>query len=126
MESNSALKAKMLALAIAMGASGPATPVRADELQDLKTQIEALQKKVGELEMNQEAAEKKQAAAIPDNVVTAGATKGSIKLPGSNTSVIRRIGFDRRGSVVRVAGESRIGSDGSWRNELPRRRRSLS
>src|SRR5690349_14331936 len=87
MESNSALKAKMLALAIAMGASGPATPVRADELQDLKTQIEALQKKVGELEMKQEAAEKKQAAAIPDNVVTAGATKGSIKLPGSNTSV---------------------------------------
>src|SRR5437588_7826031 len=87
MESNNALKARTLALAIAIGAGGPATAVRADELQDLKTQIEALQKKVGELETKQETAEKKQAAAVPDNVVTGGAAKGSFKLPGSNTSV---------------------------------------
>jgi hypothetical protein len=84
---NSALKAKTLALAIAIGAGGPATAVRADDLQDLKAQIEALQKKVGELEMKQETTEKKQTAAVPDNVVTGGATKGSFKLPGSNTSV---------------------------------------
>ena len=84
---NSALKAKTLALAIAIGVGGPATAVRADDLQDLKAQIEALQKKVGELEMKQETTEKKQAAAVPDNVVTGGATKGSFKLPGSNTSV---------------------------------------
>jgi DcaP outer membrane protein len=87
MESTNALKAKTLALAIAIGVGGPATAVRADELQDLKAQIEALQKKVGELEIKQEATEKKQAAAVPDNVVTGGATKGSFKLPGSNTSV---------------------------------------
>src|SRR5207302_6885929 len=87
MESNNALKAKMLALAITIGAGGPATTVRADELQDLKAQVEALQKKVGELETKQETAEKKQAAAVPDNIVTGGATKGSFKLPGSNTSV---------------------------------------
>jgi hypothetical protein len=87
MEFHSALKAKTLALAIAIGVGGPATAVRADELQDLKAQIEALQKKVGELEIKQETAEKKQAAAVPDNVVTGGATKGSFKLPGSNTSV---------------------------------------
>src|SRR5437899_4517213 len=87
MESNNALKARTLALAIAIGAGGPATAVRADELQDLKAQIEALQKKVGELETKQESAEKKQAASVPDNVVTGGATKGSFKLPGSNTSV---------------------------------------
>jgi hypothetical protein len=84
---NSALKAKTLALAIAIGAGGPATAVRADDLQDLKAQIEALQKKVGELEAKQETTEKRQAAAVPDNVVTGGATKGSFKLPGSNTSV---------------------------------------
>ena len=83
----SALKAKTLALAIAIGVGGPATAVRADDLQDLKAQIEALQRKVGELEMKQETTEKKQAAAVPDNVVTGGATKGSFKLPGSNTSV---------------------------------------
>ena len=83
---NSALKAKTLALAIAIGVGGPATAVRADDLQDLKAQIEALQRKVGELEMKQETTEKKQAA-VPDNVVTGGTTKGSFKLPGSNTSV---------------------------------------
>src|ERR1700687_5253158 len=88
MEFNSALIAKTLALAIAIGVGGPATAVRADELQDLKAQIEALQKKVGELEIKQETAEKKQAAAVPDNVVTGGATKGSFKLPGSNNSAI--------------------------------------
>ena len=86
MEFNNARKAKMLALAITI-AGGPANPVWADELQDLKAQIEALQKKVGDLETKQDAAEKKQAAAVPDNVVTGGATKGSFKLPGSNTSV---------------------------------------
>jgi hypothetical protein len=86
MEFNSALRAKTLALAIAIGVGGPATAVRADDLQDLKAQIEALQRKVGELEMKQETTEKKQAA-VPDNVVTGGATKGSFKLPGSNTSV---------------------------------------
>ncbi len=87
MESTSALKAKTLALAIAIGVGGPATAVRADDLQDLKAQIEALQKKVGELEIKQATTEKKQAATVPDNVVTGGATKGSFKLPGSNTSV---------------------------------------
>src|SRR6266567_4479461 len=87
MESNNQLKAKTLALAIAIGVGGTASAVRADELQDLKAQIEALRKKVGELEIKQEATEKKQAAAVPENVVTGGATKGSFKLPGSNTSV---------------------------------------
>ncbi len=86
MESRNAFKAKTLAVAIAIGLGGTATAARADELQDLKTQIEALQKKVGELEIKQETTEKKQAA-LPDNVVTGGATKGSFKLPGSNTSV---------------------------------------
>ena len=87
MESSNVLRAKTLGLAIAIGLCVPTTAARADELQDLKAQLEALKKKVGELEMKQETAEKKQAAAAPDNVVTGGATKGSFKLPGSNTSV---------------------------------------
>jgi hypothetical protein len=87
MESRNAKKAKTLALAIAIGVGSAVTTARADELQDLKAQIEALQKKVGELEAKQEITEKKQAATVPDNVVTGGATKGSFKLPGSNTSV---------------------------------------
>ena len=87
MKSGNVLRAKTLALAIAIGLGVPTAAARADELQDLKAQLEALKKKVGELEMKQETAEKKQAMAAPDNVVTGGATKGSFKLPGSNTSV---------------------------------------
>jgi len=86
MKPGNVLRAKTLALAIAIGTGGPATAVRADELQDLKAQLEALKKKVGELEMKQETAEKMQAA-VADNVVMGGATKGSFKLPGLNTSV---------------------------------------
>ena len=55
MKSVRALKVRPLALAIAIGVGGPATTVRADELQDLKAQIDALQKKVGEMEMKQTA-----------------------------------------------------------------------
>src|SRR5437899_10708201 len=87
MQFNSALKTKTLALAIAISVGGTATAVRGDELQDLKAQVGALQKKVGELEIKQGTVEKKQAVTVPDNVVTGGATKGSFKLPGSNTSV---------------------------------------
>ena len=87
MQSRNALIARTLAFAIAVGVGGTQTEARADELQDLKAQIEALQKKFGELEAKQETAEKKRVADAPTNVVTGGATKGSFKLPGSNTSV---------------------------------------
>lgn len=57
-----------------------AAPARADALSDLKAQIDALQKKV-------EALSAQQVQAAPANAVTGGATPGSFKLPGSNTSV---------------------------------------
>ena len=55
MESGNALKAKTLAMAIAIGVGAPATAVRADGVQDLKAQNDVLQKKVGEMEMKQAA-----------------------------------------------------------------------
>jgi predicted porin len=55
MNPSNALKAKTLALAMAIGVGGPATAVRADELQDLKAQVEALQKRIGDMEMKQTA-----------------------------------------------------------------------
>jgi hypothetical protein len=72
--------------AIAIGAGTPGVAARADPLQDLQAQIEALQRKVRELEQQQQVSERKQDVATA-NAVTAGATKGSFKLPGSNTSV---------------------------------------
>ena len=73
------LKMKTLCLAIAL-LSTVATSAHADALQDLKAQVDVLLKKVAELEQ-------KQAAASPANAVTGGATQGSFKLPGSDTSV---------------------------------------
>lgn len=62
----------------------PFTHARADTLADLKAQLEALQAKVAALEST-----RRNAGTDPsgNNYVTAGATKGSFRLPGSDTSV---------------------------------------
>jgi len=52
----------------------------ADALQDLTAKVEALQREIADMK-------KQQTAASPANAVTGGATKGSFKLPGSDTSV---------------------------------------
>lgn len=76
----------VLVFAIAIGAGVPGVAARADTLGDLQVQIDALQQKVREVEQQQQASKRRQDAAAA-NAVTAGATKGSFKLPGSNTSV---------------------------------------
>jgi hypothetical protein len=73
-------KRKALGLAIALSLSSLATSAHADALQDLQAKVDVLLKKVADLEQ-------KQVTATPANVVTGGATKGSFKLPGSDTSV---------------------------------------
>lgn len=81
MPSCDALQRKALAIAtVAIGACGVSIAARADTLDELNARIDMLQKQVLELEG-------KQHAAAAQDVVTAGATKGSFKLPGSNTSV---------------------------------------
>ncbi|MGE5337468.1 MAG: DcaP family trimeric outer membrane transporter [Gemmatimonadota bacterium] len=52
----------------------------ADELQDLKDRVDALHRQVAELE-------RATSAGTAGNAVTGGATKGSFKLPGSDTSI---------------------------------------
>lgn len=76
----------VLFVAIAVGAGVPGVAARADTLEDMQAQMKLLQGKVSELEQQQQASERKQDATAA-NVVTAGATKGSFRLPGSNTSV---------------------------------------
>ncbi|HEX4524293.1 MAG TPA: DcaP family trimeric outer membrane transporter [Casimicrobiaceae bacterium] len=87
MESTRVFRAKTLALAIAVGLGSLSTAAGADTLEELKAKIDALQKKVAELEQKQDKTGQMQAPAGADNVVTGGATKGSFKLPGSNTSI---------------------------------------
>src|ERR1700737_1635616 len=53
MASGNTLKAKTLAVAIVIGIASLAAAVRADEMQDLKAQVDTLQKKVGEMERKQ-------------------------------------------------------------------------
>ena len=86
MPSRYAFKKKALVIAIAISFAGMSIAARADTLEDLKEQIETLKKKMLELEQKQQTTEKTPTEAVK-NVVTAGATKGSFKLPGSNTSV---------------------------------------
>ncbi len=80
-----------ICIALSGGMLALAPAARADAISDLKAQIDALQQKVNELAAKQAETATKQAetakAVSPDNVVTGGATPGSFKLPGSNTSV---------------------------------------
>jgi hypothetical protein len=70
---------------IGLGIGGASIGACADTLDDLKSQIDALQHKVSDLEQRQQQSPRQ--APIPANVVTGGVTKGSFKLPGSDTSV---------------------------------------
>jgi hypothetical protein len=77
---------KTLHAAVAVASLGLTAVVKADPIEDLKAQVDSLSTKVTELE------QKKATATTPpdataSNVVTGGATKGSFKLPGSETSV---------------------------------------
>lgn len=67
----------VLPLAASVVMAGASAAVHADPVDDLKAQVDDLQKKVGELEKGH----------APSGAVTGGATKGSFKLPGSDTSV---------------------------------------
>ena len=60
---------------------------RAEPSGELQAQLEALMKKVDDLERKQAAADARPAAPAASNAVTAGDLPGSFKLPGSNTSV---------------------------------------
>lgn len=80
-------KAKVLCVAVAASLAGFMAPASADtasDLEVLKAQIEALQQSIAALEQKQAETAK---AVSPANTVTAGATPGSFKLPGSDTSV---------------------------------------
>lgn len=76
-----------LRLAVSMALSGLAASALADPLRDLQAQVDVLLKKVAELEQNQAKNDPLQSPSGATNVVTGGATPGSFKLPGSNTSV---------------------------------------
>lgn len=79
-----------LCLALTAALYSIAPQARADALQDLKSQLDQVLQKIAQLEQKQRDAASvpvPAAAPAPANAVTAGATKGSFKLPGSDTSV---------------------------------------
>lgn len=86
MRSCQQFRGKVLIVAIALIGSKLSIAASPDSPEDLGRQLEALRTQVIELDRKQTAALREQADAAK-NVVTAGATKGSFKLPGSNTSV---------------------------------------
>src|SRR5207302_7622606 len=77
-------KPRLSALTLALSLAGVSAIAHADALSDLKAQIEALQRKAGELDDRRKADEenrrKAAAQAAPGNAVTGGATQGPFKL----------------------------------------------
>ena len=76
-----------VAAALALCATAGVTPrANAAAIDDLETAIATLRRQVDELRAQSRAREAS-ASSTPANAVTGGATKGSFKLPGSDTSV---------------------------------------
>lgn len=70
------------------------TPARADDVTDIKAQIQALTERLGKIEQEQAQAKATKAAPTPApsapadaEVVTGGTFPGSFKVPGTNTSI---------------------------------------
>jgi hypothetical protein len=74
------LSRECFSLAFVLSLATACAAANADELQDLKAQLDALQQRLADVERTT-------SAGTPSNTVTGGATKGSFKLPGSDTSV---------------------------------------
>ena len=86
--SNLRFRTALLGSGAAIALMAASVPASADELNELKGQIEALQSKLATLEINQIAAQQEQQyVAAPANAVVGGDKPGSFRLPGSNTSV---------------------------------------
>ena len=92
MRNRNALQGNAAAAVIALGLQWSST-ANAQAMEDLRQQIQTLQNKVVDLEQQQQALEQAQQANARKlaeesrDTLTAGTTKGSFKLPGSNTSV---------------------------------------
>jgi len=85
MQSNRSMRTKKTLVAVALAIGGGSSIVtRAATVDPLQQQIDALRRQVLELQAKEQKEGKANAGA---NAVTGGATKGSFKLPGSDTSV---------------------------------------
>src|SRR5260221_13875124 len=83
---------RMRPLMLALSLMGASASARADAVSDLKAQVDALQRKVVEMEeagRNADAQNGQRAAAqiSPGYSDGAGATKGSFKFPGTDTTI---------------------------------------
>ncbi|MCC4113961.1 porin [Aromatoleum toluclasticum] len=119
------LRKKVIFTALACFFASHLSSAHADTLAELRAQVQALQEKISALEVKQE---KMQADVSPQKIVTAGSTKGSFKLPGSDTSIklggyvkldaiysSRSAGANSQADLVFVPGA--IPLDGSETNE---------
>ena len=86
MRSHPSVPRRTLVVAIAVASVTSLPAARAETLEELTARVQALTTQIIELERQQRESERRQASA-PQAAVTAGATPGSFKLPGSNTSV---------------------------------------
>ena len=99
-----------------MCSSDLATPAFADEVTDLKSQIDALQNRLDSIETTQ----KKQSVerVAPAQAVTGGEFPGSWKLPGSDTS-ISFSGYVKADAMFTRSGSSQNISDSFVVSSIP-------
>jgi hypothetical protein len=97
-----------LSALLAAAIAGSAPSALAQSAAELRSQIEALQRKVDELERKQQSAESRPAAAAPANAVTGGDIPGSFKLPGTDTSI--KIGGYVKADVVYSSPQTGVNS----------------
>ena len=86
MPSRKGFSVRVFVTVVAATSSALSMAADGDSPAELRQQIEVLTQKMLELDRRQQAAAREQAE-VAKNVVTAGASKGSFRLPGSNTSV---------------------------------------
>lgn len=104
---------RTIAIAVTTCLVGLSAPARADQVSDLKAQIDLLLKRVGDLEKTSPAG----MGTAPTGVVTGGATKGSFRLPGSDTSVT--VGGYVKLDAVFSDKSAGVGSSGDQELEAP-------
>ena len=109
------IRMKRIAMAMsALGLVGTAAPVFAGEVEDLKAMVQKLMARVEQLETQKAAAPAPAAApAIPANVVTAGDIPGSIKVPGTNTS-LKIYGYVQTDATYDLKGRNRDIDNNDW------------
>jgi len=111
------MKLKICAALIANIGLAIAQPAAAGEVDELKAMVKQLQQRLEQIESRESAKAAAPPAAMPANVVTAGDLPGSIKLPGTDTS-LKVYGYAQLDSTYDIKGRTSDINNWDWASAL--------